>query len=159
MFKNAGFCRANAMSTALIPLSKVNCANPWSQQESPTFDLYQTNFGGNPARARILCSTSVGGANAADVAPGTEYYTQVMSMSFAKTVGTGLCAGCLDPVCLVLNDLQLNQISGSAGGSPHLTSPITSNFITWQGGAVGGGCPGATPTINRSWGAVKSLYR
>jgi hypothetical protein len=32
--------------------------------------------------------------------------------------------------------------------------------VTWQGGAIGnGGCPAATPTQNRTWGALKALYR
>jgi hypothetical protein len=41
-----------------------------------------------------------------------------------------------------------------------ITAPLTSNFVTWQGGAIGGaGCPGATPAQNRTWGQVKSIYR
>ncbi len=54
----------------------------------------------------------------------------------------------------------LTQPAGSPGGSPIVNSPLTSNYVTWQGGAIGGAdCPGATPTLIRTWGAIKSLYR
>ena len=111
-------------------------------------------------RARIIGSMAVASAFAGQCDPGTEYFSMIVRINAAKTVGTGLCAGCTDPVCVVLNEITITQPPGTPGESPKVTNPLGSNFVTWQGGAVGGaGCPGATPTINKTWGQVKSLYR
>ena len=94
--------------------------------------------------------------------PGQEYYSLVIKITATGTLGNP-CApqsGCLDPVCIVLNEIKLTQPAGTPGGSPVVTNPLTENFVTWQGGAVGGaGCPGATPAVNRTWGSVKAIYR
>jgi len=67
------------------------------------------------------------------------------------------CAGCLDGVTFVLN--QINLFGSGVGDQ--ITQPIAppaSQCITWQGGAGAGVC-GATPARNTTWGQVKSLYR
>ena len=90
--------------------------------------------------------------------PGVEHYMFKANISRAKTVGTGACAGCNDAACLVLNRLVVNQPAGV--GDATITTPMVGNYVTYNGGVIGGaGCPGATPTQNRTWGQVKSLYR
>lgn len=161
-FKNVGTCRQASMIAASTGPTEFNCTDPWQGQggSGATHDLYATNFGGNPSRARIASSISVGSGFATAVDAGTEYYSMTLTITAAKTLGATACAGCADPVCVVLNELQIGQVAGTAGGSPILNNPLTSNFVTWQGGAIGGaGCPGATPTVNRTWGQVKSIYR
>ena len=94
-------------------------------------------------------------ANAMPVSEELEYYAFKLSINSAKTVGTGACDGCLDPVCIVLNEIKLTQPVGV--GNYRLQNPALSYYATWQGGVVSGGCPAATPARNRTWGAVKSL--
>ena len=56
--------------------------------------------------------------------------------------------------------------AGQAGGVRELAREVLArhegtvdqrNWITWQGGDPS--CVSATPTQNRTWGSVKSLYR
>ena len=94
----------------------------------------------------------------------TERLLEVIRGRNAKTVGLGSCAGCLTPVCIVLN--SVNVVAGTSANIK-LSGPtngIDSNVATWQGGAgvstlLGQGCPAATPNRNTTWGQVKSLYR
>jgi len=159
-FKNVGTCRLASLQANSGP---GTCVDTWSGQGSPGIAAYFTN-GNVPSmplnRARIVGSMAVASAFASQTDPGTEYFSMVFRVNNAKTVGTGLCAGCLDPVCVVLNEISIAQPAGTPGGTVKVTNPLVSNYVTWQGGAVGGpGCPGVTPTINKTWGQVKSLYR
>jgi hypothetical protein len=82
----------------------------------------------------------------------------VIRIDNAKTVGTGACAGCQDPVCLVMNEVLLT--SNNSGDNRLYASYAGGNiYATWQGGAIGGAGCGGTPTINRTWGQLKSGYR
>jgi hypothetical protein len=152
-------CRTTALSANTVFAASGLCADPWNGG-SPGISAYIENFGGNPQRARMGGSVSI--ATGQPAPSGTEYYSLIIAIKNAGTIGTA-CApqsGCLDPVCIVLNEIKLTQPAGTPGGSPVLTNPLTNNFATWQGGAVGGaGCPGATPAVNRTWGSVKSIYR
>jgi hypothetical protein len=68
------------------------------------------------------------------------------------------CLGCDVPACIVLQSVE---VFGLYPTQDYLiVDPDTRNWCTWQGGAVAGaGCPGSTPVQNRTWGAVKALYR
>jgi hypothetical protein len=68
------------------------------------------------------------------------------------------CLGCDVPSCIVLQSVEVFGINPNQDYL--ILDPDVRNWCTWQGGAIGGaGCPGATPTSNRTWGAVKTLYR
>jgi len=158
-FKNTGTCRLASLGANTV-FGSANCTEPWAAAGAGNVSAYLTNFGGNTKRARLAGTVSVGGPLAGPVSPGTEYYALNITINNAKTVGTGACAGCSDPTCLVLNELLISQPAGTPGGSPKLITAATNNFVTWQGGAIGGtGCPAEVPVINRTWGQVKSLYR
>lgn len=89
--------------------------------------------------------------------PGDEIYAFKVNILRAKTVGTGSCAGCTDPVCFVLNRVVVIQPAGFGDFNLSGAIPGGRDFVTWQGGA---GAPCATvPTQNRTWGQVKALYR
>lgn len=85
-----------------------------------------------------------------------EYYSTNVIVNNAKTVGTGACAGCTDPVCIVFNSVKLttpiaaNDVTLGTPNSPG------SNIVTWQ--AAVADCQ-LVPTRNATWGRVKSLYR
>ncbi len=161
-------CRNPFTVNATISAAAVNCFD-WSNATA-LGGLAAYTQGGiyGPTSARILAGFAVPppGVNVAAlaaVAPGTEYFAFNIVLTNAKTTGTGLCAGCTTPVCIVFNNLKM--VAGTTTAAIVNTPQAPgSNAITWQGGAgvtstLGGGCPAATPTRNTTWGSVKSLYR
>jgi hypothetical protein len=64
---------------------------------------------------------------------------------------TAKCLGCGTAATLALNETQITPQSGPA---TIITTVNGRNFVHWNGGV---GTP--TPTQNKSWGAVKALYR
>jgi len=157
-FKNAGTCRQTALSLNFVADAGNNvCVDEFSGAGAGGIGAYFIGFSGNPTRARIVAAiaTASPGPLDADV----EYFSFNMLISNIKTVGSPACAGCLSPICIVLNSINITQ--GIGIGDFKLTNPVSpaSNVITWQGGAVGGGGCAATPARNATWGSVKSLYR
>jgi hypothetical protein len=71
------------------------------------------------------------------------------------------CNGCGEPACLVLQAVELFQIVGSPGGDIIiLNRALNQQFVTWQGGGIGGsGCPLSVPVKRATWGAIKAIYR
>jgi hypothetical protein len=92
------------------------------------------------------------------VDPGIQYYAFKLSVSNAKSTGVGSCAGCAEPVCIVLNQIRLSQPLGV--GNFDVTTPIAgqTRTITWQGGPGQSTCD-LVPTRRATWGQIKSLYR
>jgi len=141
------------------------CQNPWlGGSTGGGFAFYFENKGDNPVTptpwpgyGRIKLAMARDTEKA--LLQGQQYIAGAFNLD---TFGDdGSCPGCLDPACLVLNAIELYQTSGAPPQDIYiLSAPATRQWITWQGGAVGGsGCPGETPTQNKSWGSVKSLYR
>ena len=112
---------------------------------------------GSPNRARLRVQCAVPIDNRGPVDPSSEYYAYKVNLQRSKSAGTGSCAGCSTPACIVLNSIQLFQ-PPDANNDPELTNPANRNYVTWQS-AVVPGCPLSTPTQSKSWGQVKSLYR
>ena len=67
------------------------------------------------------------------------------------------CAGCDAPACLVCNRVEGFDNTGAQCMHCDQIAPGIANFVTWYGGTAN--CPGAVPTQNKTWGAVKALYR
>jgi hypothetical protein len=159
-FKNAGTCRqlSLTMNTVLSPTA-VACTDWPSGQSIALILSYGMGYSG-PTSATLKISTVVGNQALADLIPGTEYFVCNVVISHAKTVGTGACAGCSVPVCLLFYDQIM--IPGPAN-DVLLEGPAhdNSSFATWQGptGPAPYGCPYPLPTQRSTWGAVKSLYR
>lgn len=151
-----GTCRlASTMSADYNFLSSSNCLDPWAGVAAGGIS-YTAGFGGlNRARIRTVCAISPSTA----IDDVSEYYIAKVTFTNAKSFGNGSCGGCSDGACIVLNSIQLTQPLGA--GDYTISSPILRNWVQWQGGATGitGGCPAATPTRNKTWGSVKSLYR
>jgi hypothetical protein len=107
---------------------------------------------------RLKVAVAVPLAAVADLVANTEYFSCNLTIDNEKTVGSGACAGCTEPMCIVLNVLRVtshigigeNDVVLGTGASPG------SNIVTWQG--PGPNCQ-AVPTRNATWGAVKALYR
>lgn len=115
---------------------------------------YTAGLGGpNRAQFSVICATAE--ANAFPIAEGEHVYSFKVFISNARTVGTGLCAGCTDAACIVFTSLKITQ--NTPLPSVTLTNPDISNFVTWRGGNAN--CPAKTPARSATWGSVKALYR
>lgn len=164
-FRNAGTCRQAALAMNFIPLpSNVVCMDWAAGQSAGGIGAYQ--IGGRGANtARIVAAIAVPSSALANLIGRKEYFAFNLNINHSKTVGTGACAGCTTPVCIVFNRMKMTtQVAAHdtyVQGPSNLTD---SDYATWQGGAGvssfgGTGCPAATPTKRETWGAVKSLYR
>jgi len=164
-FRNVGTCRQTSLTmNSTISATAVNCVDWAAGASAGGIGAY--NIGARGANtARLVAALAVPAVGATDLAPGTEYFSFNLNINNAKTVGTGSCAGCQNPVCIVFN--SINVVPPAPAVGTKLTGPSNgtdSHFATWQGGAgvvVGAliGCPAATPTTNKTWGQVKTLYR
>ena len=163
-FKNVGTCRQASLTMNTVISATATCVDWAAGAGAGGIGAYNIGTRG-PNTARMVAALAVAASGAADLAPGTEYFSFNMLINNAKTVGTGACAGCQTAVCIVFN--SINVVPPAPAVGIKLTGPsngFDADFATWQGGAgvvVGGvsGCGAATPTSNKTWGAVKSLYR
>lgn len=160
--RNPGTCRSTALT--FLPGAASSCPDPWAGQGVGGI-IYQVTADDptippNGARIRAVMAVP-DGTIMPPLMSGTEYFGGVIRISNAKTIGPLACAGCSIPVCLMLSQVSLYP-PGSPSGTP-LFLPLTNTFVGWQGGVggVGGGftCFGPTPTLNRTWGQIKTLYR
>ena len=164
-FYNPGACRQSVVSADVVVREHQGaCADYWHGLGTTEVTAIQP-YGNNYRLALIEVTVAIPDAYAGPVEPGTEYYAFNLVIRNTKSVGTGACAGCAEPMCLMLLELGLNQPPGTPGGSPYLSNPIRDNYATWQGGSF---CtcvhcyppaPCATPVFNETWGQIKSLYR
>ncbi len=154
----AGQCSANRIDMGFAASSNTsNCADIW--QGNPNLSVFQVQQGVNgPNKIRLNGGAAVpAGSELAMIADGAELVISRVTITRAKSTGTGACAGCLTGACIVFNEAKLQQPAGI--GDYTVTNAATpgSNFVTWQAGMAQ--CPIPTPAQNRTWGAVKNLYR
>jgi hypothetical protein len=117
----------------------------------------ERGFGGtNKARIKLISAYTAGAPQ--PVNAGDETVSFTLTVLNAKTVGTGACAGCTSPMCMVFNSITIGQ-SPALPVPLKLSNPEVNNFVTWNDALNTTGCPGVTPTHKSSWGQVKSLYR
>lgn len=150
-------CRANALVVSGDFQLDAWCVDPWTGGASAGLQGYligEPRGGANQARIKAVVGVPAVQArslNATDM-----YYGVKLVIRNDKTAGTGACAGCLSPACLVLNSILVRRVSG---GDVFLQTPGpgNANWATWQGG--GGASCLLVPVRSRTWGQVKSLYR
>lgn len=161
----AGTCRQTSLSSnAVISPAAVNCVD-WSNagalggvaayQSSPAPSDWGISPADEPAHRRIKLGYAT--ATPTDIPANQDNFAFNLIVNNAKTVGTGACAGCLTPVCIVFNSCNVVAGTSSNVKISNGTGPVGTNAVTWQGGA-GADCQ-AVPTRNATWGQVKSLYR
>jgi hypothetical protein len=148
---NSGTCRGTTLPTINATFG-ANCTDNFGGAGFGAIGSYV--IGANTAS--LLCGWAV--ASGIPITAGTEYYAINVAINNTKTVGTGSCAGCSQAVCIVANTVSL-AYGPSATLIQHIETPLTRNWVTWQGGVIPGGCPGNVPVENRTWGQVKALYR
>jgi hypothetical protein len=154
-FGQAGSCRQTAASVQ-YNTPGASCVDYYGSIPGGALGGFGITWSGNRSRIKTVAAVDIGAT--AGLVPGDEVYAFTLRITNVLTTGTGACAGCLEPVCIVFNSLKLAQAEPLQ--SPLLAAPADAQHVTWQGGAIGGlGCPGATPATKSSWGQVKSLYR
>jgi hypothetical protein len=155
----AGACRSTSLgANSLVNASNTIC-NDWASGTS-LGGLAAYNIGGSipvanqPAHRRVVAGFAVP-APGVDVPANLEYFAFNITINNLKSVGTGSCAGCSTPACIVLNSINVvagiathDLLSGGATGAG-------SDMATWQG--VGPSCA-LVPTKNATWGQVKAMY-
>ncbi len=157
-FKNAGSCRQGSLSVGGAP---------------PGADIVCVDWAGGLSQGTSLAAYQLGlsGPNTARMLEVTAVPAITTTINTLKSVGTGSCAGCSSPACIILNSIKVATppVTGQPSRDVTLSGPTdvtgTSNFATWQGGLgviVQGrpsGCPQAVPTHAKTWSSVKGLYR
>ncbi len=185
-FKNVGTCRQTALGFSTAPPANSSACLDWGAgQTGGGIGSYVAGSSG-PNRSRLLMAVAVPQSAIPFLNAGQEYFAFSVAITHTKTVGTGSCAGCLEPVCIFFSSARLTDAT-DASASVLLTRGanfVGSQYATWQngyptdvvtgvcGGITGGGlfcqfpqtdfnCVLATPTNSRgsTWGAVKALYR
>jgi len=144
------------------------CRNPWAGGQlgggySYTSESRITEVGPVPVPGWGRMVLAFARDTEAQLIQGQQYLAGAFTLDTFNDIdsGSGVCAGCALPACIVFNSLEINQTSGSPGGDIIiLTTTDVRSFITWQGGAIGGsGCPLSVPTRNVTWGSIKAIYR
>ena len=72
------------------------------------------------------------------------------------------CVGCATPACLFVNAVELVQIAGQIPPQQdiyYMTETSERQYVTWQNGGGGNGCPIEVPVRRTTWGAIKAIYR
>ena len=171
-------CRPTSLSFIASPVLDPGTCVDWGQgQQMGGIGRYRIDDIG-PGTAVIVIASAVAPSNLAHFDPGTEYVVGALRINHANTVGTGSCAGCNMPVCLLFTSLDITTpvlandriFSSGANG-------VDSQIVHWQAGQLTNlvnHCTGtfscttqfecaniASPTSTRqsTWGAVKALYR
>jgi hypothetical protein len=161
---NSGACRQNGLSANNeVDPADLTCPD-WGEGQMLAFLAgYCTLSSGtcvdHPTvanQARIKLVEAVPSQFVKTLSGAQPYFAFNLVLNRQRTVGTGSCAGCDVPVCIVLNSIKVTTSDFMDRFISNASAP-GGNFVTWQGG--GPGCPGATPTRNSTWGSVKSLYR
>jgi len=156
----AGACRPSSLSIQTYDGVDGTTCGDWAQnQASMNIASYEVNPaqpGVGPNTARIKQLNAVQQASEQDLVANHEYGVFKLTMNSQLSVGSPSCAGCADPVCIVLNSVEVDTETG-VGNTFLLTgTSVGSNIVTWQG--AGANCQ-AVPVRNSSWGQVKALYR
>ena len=154
-YLNPGTCRQSSLAASVdFTTGPANCADFWAGRGARIFVDYQIGNQGWDS-ARILLLVVVDRSDAGSVTPGVEYYAFKVLIDSDRTVGSPSCAGCDISACIVLNSIKLVQAGGA--GSFFMASPASSYMLNWQSKILD--CPFVVPARNRTWGAVKTLYR
>jgi len=153
---NAGYVFSDALGSGQCP----GTANPWGSSppgsEAEAILGFSPFAGGQLNRGRFVAMMFRPVGNPTAIAGGAQTFAFRLDFYSDPAVESGgACAGCSTPAVFVLRDAVLY---GSTGSAYVITDPgILSNCATvGSGGSVG--C--FTRAVqNRTWGALKAIYR
>ena len=162
-FFNGGACRSTSLIASAafnVGFLKATCKDPFGGQAQGGIGAWQTALYPPPEPLNVPAA-NWGRLKVAYVLvssknlPSTyEWYAFWAQFDPIHTSDTSpVCAGCSTPVTLVLNEIAM---VGTVTTDIY-TNKRDNNCIAWQ--AADPTLCGLTPTRNRTWGQVKSLYR
>ncbi len=183
-YVSAGTCRQTALQMAPAPPAGSAACEDWAGLgASNVIGSYHIRDN-NPdqEKTRLDLVSVVPSINVRNLVAGQEYHAFSLQITHAKTVGTGACGGCLEPVVIYFSSMRIEQ---EGEGSTLLwfgANGSESQWASWQQGyptnvsrqctmnVPGGFCLfpvvrfdvvpySPTPTRGTTWGQLKSLYR
>ena len=151
-----GECRANALTSNCEPTTfgTISCLDIWDGASAVSIAQVVTAPAAYGFSYRLVGAIPSPSPIVADEV-GQELVLGVVRLSRAKTVGATACPGCFIGACFVASEVKLEQASGV--GDVILTQPGVSNWVEFNGGTGHYNC--YVPAVNRTWGAIKALYR
>jgi hypothetical protein len=75
-----------------------------------------------------------------------------LTVTHRKTLGDGACTGCTTGAVVVLQEINLQTLTDTPDTFLRLTNPLVNTSVSYNGGQ-------GVPARNRTWGAIKALYR
>jgi hypothetical protein len=151
---DAGQCRANSISMSFDPANNAtSCGDLWAGNPNLQVTAIQQGLhGANSVRVNGVAALPAG-SEISVPANNAELWVCRIQINRANTLAC--TAGCTSGACIVLNQIDMLDPNNP---KISVTNEATRQYVTWT--AAGGlNCPLGTPTVNRSWGSVKSLYR
>jgi hypothetical protein len=107
-----------------------------------------------PTSVQLDLAAGLPAGSEQSLAAGTEYQLFNIRVSHLRAAGVNACLGCVVPACFDVQELRYTRTSGP---EVRLTQRGEQTPIYWQNAYVGPCLP--IPARNRTWGAIKSLYR
>ncbi len=159
-FKNAGACRQTALSATanLVWMNSNVCTDYWAGQAQGGLASYTSSLMHNAyGRGRIYMIAAIPTALATPLDPSLEYAMMMLTITRAKTTGTGACGGCNIPVGIYLTEIKLTQPVGV--GDYRMSYPAGHASVGWQMAVEGTYFQCGDPVRNSTWGAIKAQYR
>ncbi|MEO7868034.1 MAG: hypothetical protein ABIU54_10385 [Candidatus Eisenbacteria bacterium] len=153
-----GGCRQNQLFTVTPSGAEGQCLDRWSQTGASLVQLVSyPRLGGDTRQVRLVLAVAVPTADAFDLSAGQSYLAALLAVRLGLTQGTGACAGCTSPACIVFNSLEVIRLPKGSAPPLVLSSPegIRGNQATWGAATA---CT-SVPTRSRTWGQIKALYR
>lgn len=161
-----GACRANAVLVGLYTGTGLLCVDPLAGANLNGPLLVVLNGNKGPNTQRWVSDNSRD--NVAPLTTGSAYIAQQHTITHLKTTvdcdasdPTPVCLGCATPAVFALNEVQLYLRTPVEPGNQDiyiLTNPGSyRHYSGTNNGHISIGVP--TPVQNKSWGAVKALYR
>ena len=152
-------CRAGALRADTDFGSLATCVDPWLTSTAGGLLGYTQGMPrGAASQARMLIGFSVP-SNQPRVLDATDMYYAARIV--IDDGATSSCNGCGGAACLVLNSILIHRPprpEGTPTSDVLITAPggNGANWASWQTATVN--CM-AVPVVNRTWGAVKAMYR
>jgi hypothetical protein len=151
---DTGGCNASAFSLT-TPGTAPGCPTALFQTAT-SFGAFVISYP-HANQERIQISYVNGSGVPTAVNAGQQYSGVAATIDFDGAFNNG-CAGCLEPVSLVLNNITVSGFA-TTETPESIDGQDTRQCVTYNGPATFAGCPAATPSRNETWGKVKTLYR
>jgi hypothetical protein len=157
---DADGCQGSAFITIdhLAPAAVVKVCPSFSGTQS-VLQIKQYNYDALAGKAVALCANAYPGGGTGTTNPAQRYFLARFLFDHSFSVdGPGTpgqtCGGLATAVCA---HVRLAKYNLQGGGE--VLWAIGQEYVTSRDPANASGCPGATPTLNKTWGSLKAQYK